>query len=708
MTQSRSSGAPHGAPLASIQTSSRTLWLQSLLCALFVLAGLSLTLALPLSPMRPPLTVGTVSTYAILAPQRMAYTSRLLTEAEQARAEAAVEPVFSVDSDVARQQLTRARQALADIASSQKDALATSDDKARSIGKISDLALPTPVISTVLTLDDSAWHQVSGEVIYLLDRLMLDGVRAEQLASTQAKVPQLVSYALPTEQADVVAALVRSLLKPDSFLDERRTAEKRREARQATQPVQQVIERGQAILREGDVVTLLDLEELAALGLQPAGTDWRDLTGMLLFVLVLVSTLGLYLWPMRHEVLGHRKRLMLLGLLIVMTGVAAKLIIPEHVLLPYIFPMAAVAMLISVLLDTQLAIVVTVMCSLFVGYISGGSLDLTVYTLMGSVVAALVVSRLDRLSTFAWAAWAIAIVNAVVAVSFRLSAQSYDLVGILQLVGAATANGVISASLAFATFFWLGGVFGITTPLQLLELVRPTHPLARRLLLEAPGTYHHSLLVGNLGERAAEAVGADPLLVRAAALHHDAGKVLRPYFFIENQAGGENYHQQLDAKTSAQILIGHVKDSVDLAHKYHFPDAVISVISEHHGTTSVGFGHFYQQACREAGNDEINEADFRYPGPRPRSKEAGIVMLADSVEASVRASRPGTPGEMERAVRKIINDRLVSGELDECALTLRDLDAIRSAFIGVLQGIYHPRLQYPEKDSITQTQERQP
>jgi len=322
--------------------------------------------------------------------------------------------------------------------------------------------------------------------------------------------------------------------------------------------------------------------------------------------------------------------------------------------------------------------------------------------LIGSVVAALIVSRLERLSTFAWAAWAIAIVNAAVAVSFRLFSQGYDFVGLIQLIGASVANGILSSSLTFATFSWLGGLVGITTPLQLLELARPTHPLTRRLMLEAPGTYHHSLLVGNLGERAAELVGADTLLVRVAALHHDVGKVLRPYFFVENQTNGDNYHQQLDPTTSAQIIISHVKDSLELARKHHFPDAVLDVIAQHHGTTRVGLGYFYQQARQETGKGEIDEAAFRYPGPRPHSKEAAIIMLADSVEAAVRASKPSSPGEMERIVRKITNDRLVSGELDKCDLTLRDLAAIRGAFIDVLQGVFHPRIQYPEKDSLTQ------
>ncbi|MGC8787342.1 MAG: HD family phosphohydrolase, partial [Anaerolineae bacterium] len=555
----------------------------------------------------------------------------------------------------------------------------------------------------VLSLDDSEWERLSAEIVSLLDRLMREGVREDRLNETRAKVPQLVSYALSAQEVEIVVAITQSLLKPNSFLDEQQTAERRRQAREAVQPVQCVIERGQAVLRAGDIVTPLHLEQLAALGLQPRELDWHSVLSKLLFVIALVATLTLYLWQTQREVLHDRKRLLLLGLIILSTGVAVKLTIPGHVLLPYFFPMSAAVMLVSVLLGVQLAIMVAVLLSLFVGFISGGSLDLTVYALLGSIFAALIVSHLERLGTFAWVALVIAVVNAVVAVSFRLFGQSYDLIALLQLIGASFANGVISSSLTFTTFFWVGTIFGITTPLQLLELVRPTHPLARRLLLEAPGTYHHSLIVGNLGERAAELVGADPLLVRAAALHHDVGKVLRPYFFIENQTGGENYHQQLDAKTSAQIIISHVKDSIELARKYHFPRDVLDIIAQHHGTTSVGFGYFYQQARLE-GDEELDEAQFRYPGPRPRSKEAAIVMLADGVEAAVRAAAPASPSEIERIVRKITNDRLVSGELDDCELTLGDLERIRRAFIEVLQGVFHPRIQYPEKDSATQAQ----
>jgi len=217
----------------------------------------------------------------------------------------------------------------------------------------------------------------------------------------------------------------------------------------------------------------------------------------------------------------------------------------------------------------------------------------------------------------------------------------------------------------------------------------------RQLLLKAPGTYHHTILVSNLGERAAEAVGADPLLTRVGAYYHDIGKTLRPYFFVDNQTDGVNPHDRLDPHTSAQIIISHVKDGLEMARRHRLPLRLQDFIPEHHGTTLVSF--FYHKALEQAGKDEaVDESRFRYPGPRPRSKETAIIMLADGCESAVRATRPGSREEIDCIVRKLINGRLADGELDESNLTLRDLDHIRQAFVKTLQGIHHPRIQYPE------------
>jgi hypothetical protein len=280
----------------------------------------------------------------------------------------------------------------------------------------------------------------------------------------------------------------------------------------------------------------------------------------------------------------------------------------------------------------------------------------------------------------------------------RLGSQNYDVVGLMQLMGAGGLNAVLACSLAFVAYSFIGRAFGIATSLQLLELARPNHPLFRQLLIKAPGTYHHSIVISNMAERAAEAIGADALLARVGSYYHDIGKTAHPYFYAENQSDMENPHQKLDPKTSAEIVIAHTTEGLALARKYRVPERVCDFIPEHHGTTLVTY--FFRMASQESDGD-VREEDFRYPGPRPQSKETAIVMLADSIEAWVRANRPATQAEMERVIRQVINDRLISGQMDECDLTLRDLDLIREAFTSVLQGIFHPRIQYPDRAART-------
>jgi cyclic-di-AMP phosphodiesterase PgpH len=315
--------------------------------------------------------------------------------------------------------------------------------------------------------------------------------------------------------------------------------------------------------------------------------------------------------------------------------------------------------------------------------------------MVGSIVGALSLWRLDQLGSFLRAMAYLALANSMVVLAFELPGGPIVATRLLTPVAAAVTNALLSTSLAFVAFAFVGRAFGITTSLQLLDLARPTHPLFRQVLIKAPGTYHHSLIVSNMAERAAEAIGADPLLVRVGSYYHDIGKLNRPYFFAENQFDGDNPHDALDAHTSADIIIGHVTEGVALADKYGLPERIKDFVREHHGTTLVSY--FYRVAVNASDDGNVDEDRFRYPGPRPQSRETAIVMLADGIEASIRARRPADSDATERVIRQITNDRLVSGQLDECDLTLKDLDRIRQAFTEVIQSVFQPRIQYPNR-----------
>jgi cyclic-di-AMP phosphodiesterase PgpH len=283
---------------------------------------------------------------------------------------------------------------------------------------------------------------------------------------------------------------------------------------------------------------------------------------------------------------------------------------------------------------------------------------------------------------------------------------------VLQLYGASIIAGGGSAIAAVGSFAVLGNVFGILTVFQMLELANPSQPLLRRLLVETPGTYHHSIMVGNLAERAAEAIGADPLLTRVAAYYHDIGKLADPAAFIENQAGGENIHDQLDPEVSAQLVKQHVVDGIDLAYRSKLPKTLIAFIPQHHGTAVMSY--FYARA-REAAAEPYGGLDtpdgaaaaaavdirrFRHAGPKPQSREAALIMLADGVEASVRSLSARDEPAIRAMVSRIIEERMADGQFDECDLTLRDVEKVREAFVEQLLGMYHQRIAYPQNKII--------
>jgi putative nucleotidyltransferase with HDIG domain len=393
--------------------------------------------------------------------------------------------------------------------------------------------------------------------------------------------------------------------------------------------------------------------------------------------------------------------LLLLFLLLSLFLVTARLMVPGHTILPYLFPLAALGMLISALLDGQLAVASLVFLGAVIGSMTDGSLELVSFALGGSLLATLALGKIQRLASFVWGGIYVILASLIILAIFRLPGdESTNLQGWLTLGASVVVNGGLSASLTLAGFYLLGHLFDLTTALRLMELARPTHPLLRQLLLKAPGTYHHSILVSNMAEQAAEQIGADALLIRVGAFYHDVGKTVRPYFFVDNQADGTNAHERLDPQTSAEIIISHVKDGLDLAKKYRLPAAVRDFIPQHQGTGLVTF--FYHKACQEAENPEsIDEARFRYPGPRPQTKEAGILMLADSCEAAVRAARPTSREQIQEIVQKITLDKILAGELDDCDLTLHDFEQIRRTFVDTLSGVFHPRVQYPEPRAKT-------
>ncbi|MDA8146870.1 MAG: HDIG domain-containing protein [Thermaerobacter sp.] len=486
-------------------------------------------------------------------------------------------------------------------------------------------------------------------------------------------------------------ALDGSLVRPNLQYDAAATQKKQAAAMAAVGPT--YILKGQLIVQKGTKVTQDELTRLRALGLVRSRGNYAALLGGILFALLVMATLGIYLWKFRRDLFQSESAVVLIGLICIVAFLVSRLV---ELASPYLMPLATATMLLTLVADARLAILAGVVLVLGVGVVQQDHLRTVVVLATGAMTGIYGVSRLSQRQGIMLAGLYVAGANVVaVAAMFLLGGGIATRSEIAADMGWSLLSGVLAAILTIGSLPFIESLFGIVTPLKLLELSNPNQPLLRQLSLEAPGTYHHSILVANLAEAAAEAVGGDGLLTRVGAYYHDIGKLKRPYFFVDNQLGRSNPHDRLSPSLSTLIITSHVKDGVELAQRHHLPESLIDFIREHHGNTLVSY--FYQQAASRGDKEPPSERDYRYPGPKPHSKETAIVMLADAAEASVRAMDNPSPGKVEGSIRKLIQERLYDGQLDESELCLRDLDTIARVFTKVLLGAMHTRIEYPEK-----------
>jgi putative nucleotidyltransferase with HDIG domain len=419
----------------------------------------------------------------------------------------------------------------------------------------------------------------------------------------------------------------------------------------------------------------------------------RALVSAFLYGILTVTIGATYLARVVPQLLHQPRVLAILALLLLATAFGAKILTSGQATLQYLFPYAAAAMLGAALLSVSVGIGMALVVSLSVAYIARGSVEMTVFVLAGSLIAAIALQHRERLTSFLLTGAYVAVANAAIVLIFGLLVRQDDLTVLTRTTLVALGGGVFTGLIALGSQFLLGKAAGITTALELIDLSRPTHPLLQKILREAPGTYHHSLIISNLAEHAANQIGADALLCRVGAYYHDVGKTLNPTFFVENQFDGVNPHNTIDPRLSAKILHEHVSEGDKLARKYGVSKRVRDFILQHHGTTLPVY--FYEKAQAQSPGTFVNENEFRYPGPKPQTRESALMMLADGVEATTRAERPSNTQEIRAIIDRIIDTRIHEGQLDEAEITLRDLEQIRTAFLEVLQGLYHPRVKYP-------------
>jgi hypothetical protein len=670
------------------------------IAAIVLVLGLTAILGSDILPDEPlQVDVGELAPRDITAPRAIDFVSVVQTSEARAAARAAVEPQYDFTSENAiaiaeEQQLAYERRIdridttfAADLTVEERASLLET-----AIPNLSDTAR-----ETLVGLDAARWAAVRTEAARVLDATLRTELRDTQVAEARIGLSGRMAGGLDESERMLAAELISPLLVPNSSFSPENTSLARDRAAESVQDVRVHILQGEVIVRSGTRLDAAEIEKIDALGLSEQAPDVASFAGWALMAVLVVAMLLSWIWRFRPKLWHRDNVLILVGLLLVGATLALK-VTAGRPTLPFFLPTAAIAMLVAVLLDASLATVVMAFVALIGGAVNGASLEYSTYVFLGGMAGIIGVRRGDRLQVFLQAAVAVLIVNALVVSVFSLLGAR-DLRGILELWFASAASAAGSGIAAVGSFAVLGSVFGILTVFQLLELANPSQPLLRRLLVETPGTYHHSLMVGNLAERAAEAIGADPLVTRVAAYYHDVGKLANPLAFIENQAGGENIHDQLEPEVSAGILKQHVVDGIDLAYRARLPKALIAYIPQHHGTAIMSY--FHARAKEVAGpGAQVDERQFRHSGPKPQTREAALIMLADGVEASVRSLAARDEPAIRAMVTRIIDERTTDGQFDECDLTLRDLERIREAFVEQLLGMYHTRIAYPQNTVV--------
>ena len=645
------------------------------------------------------LQVGQVSEEDIKAPKTVTYIDQEEKAKAKAKAAAEVNKQYQKSDNIKQKVLAKSNNFFSLIIKlKQEDS--TLKEKVNKIEKTSELNLNLEEYEYLLESSPQELDSLKGDINQLLVEKLTAGVKSDKLKTVKERlVVESKELAGDEEYKAVAASLTKQLIMPNQIYDKELTQEKKEEAKENInlEKVTKTIHKGEVIIRHGKVVTTDDIEKLEALGLRSAKNNYMNIIGYIIVVLILSLLVVTYLQQYQAELIEDNGVIALLGLLpiiILLLANIAKYLPLDHP--GYIVPVAACSIIIAILLDTDLAVIFTVILAFLVGLVTNSGLaDLAVIIVSG-LIGIYSVSELSQRTDLVRAGFILGGVSSLTIFGFMLIEGSLELMDLVKTVPLGLLNGILVAIVTNGFLPYVENVFGITSPVKLLELSNPNHPLLKKLLVEAPGTYHHSVIVGNLAEAAADKIGADSLLARVGAYYHDIGKIKRAYFFTENQIGSENPHDKLSPNLSTLIITSHVKDGVELAQEHKLPSDIIDIIKQHHGTSLVSF--FYQEAMHDEKYKQVDEDEFRYDGPKPQSKEAALIMLADMVEAAVRANptAQSNPGRLEKLVRDLIKQKLDAGQLDESDLTLKDLDKIAKSFVNILKGIFHNRIEYPD------------
>ena len=663
-------------------------------------------LSADLMPDKVSLSVGQVSDRDVTAPRTVSFVDEARTKMLEVEVLSSVANVYDLDMGAAgraEEEVNHIFRSARLILADKNTATLPLQEKISRLHALLPDAGPEQTIALLPTFSVPELVQLEEHAKMLLRKYLQRGIRDEDLDNVRKlAVMDVEQLGLGKNGETALVGIVQTLLQPNFVLNVRETDKRKQTALKSIDPVRITVKSGQVIVRRGDVVSTEQMQMMSELGLhrgQAAGVG--RFLGLAIYVLLVMVSLLTYLYKFMPGVFADDRRLVLIGMIVLVTIVIGRI---GHYYSDFVTPVAVGPLMAAILINPRVGLMTGMLTALLFGLITDQDVRIISFVLIGSSVGIYSITKNYQVHSLVRAGLWMAGANVLTILCTGMIGQiDYREILVDSALGAV--SGLTAAILAIGILPFLEQAFRITTPEKLIALARPNHPLLQRLLLEAPGTYYHSVLVGNLAETAADKVNADPVVVRVGAYYHDIGKIQRPYFFIENQANIDNPHAKLAPSLSTMIVTSHIRDGMELCREYKLPEVVSDIVRQHHGTTLVSY--FYKQATESEHSECIIEEDFRYEGPKPQTKEAALIMLADGCEAAVRSISKPNISRIENTVRRVINERLRDGQLNECDLTFRDLSIIGDDFIRVLCSTCHSRIEYP-LEAVRELERRRP
>ncbi|MCE5198026.1 HDIG domain-containing protein [bacterium] len=674
---------------------------------------LSVLLSLPLLlPNQVSLKLGDMAPDNIIAQRTARYEDTSETEMRRTQAAGSVGKVYDPVPNAADQSVGALKTIFRTVEDTRSSANRVSASagavKVRSqLGSLIGSHVSDPTLAYLLAISENDLRDVEDNVLRIVSATMGREIRedpADMRDAREKAMREATKLLHDQRKALVVGEIAQDVLRPNRIYNEERTIALQEKARKKVQPVNRLITRGDLVIAKGEPVLQEHLDKFEALGLTHPTLDYRSILCYALLVILMMWIVVTYLLRYHPDVYANTRAMWLLALIAMVSTLALRVggsmlginLSPAHVGYLGILWVVVAGMFMAVLINPQVSVVIVALLSIVLSLLLNNELKYATTALITALVGIYSVANIRDRHDLMRAGGALAAVGVLLVwITGGLGNDNFT----TMMEGTFWAGVIIP--LVTVSLFFFGTVplerpFGRTTHISLLELADTNKPLLRRLVMEAPGTYTHCMTVGHLAESAAESIGADPLVARVASYYHDIGKIRRPHFFIENQ-NIENVHDRMNPTLSALVITSHIKDGVDIAQEFRVPKVVLDVISQHHGTSLVQY--FYNQYTGEQEPSTAVEQQFRYPGPKPQTKEAAVVMLADAVEAASRGLAKPTPSKIELLVNRIVADKLRDGQLDESDLTFKDLSKISEGFVRTLVSINHARIDYGEAEA---------